>query len=381
MERSHVVLARMRAGGLHRPRRRRREAARRADPHPPVLGGGRTAQGGLREGVRCGSCSATSSAATIRPTGRCARPSCRELQEAAERAVAERAPAARRARACRRRSSRSSRARATWSRWSAAATSSRARSTAPCARDGSRDRRSSRSSTPRRSRDGLVAGVDHRRASTASSHARRRDGRGVERRATSRRARTRTRCTLRRGAARVQQPRGGRAAAAHRDAPRAARWPRTLDLGDQPDVPSLALGTGLVTPLELARGLHRVRRTAGGASSRAASLQVMDGDGDVVLDQRIRARARAVARGGVPGDVDAARTSSTAARASSVRSYGVDVPGRREDRDDQRLQGRVVRRLLLVARGRSSGSATTAGDDGPRRVRRDAWPGPSGPSS
>ena len=75
------------------------------------------------------------------------------------------APRRRRARPirCRRRSSRSIRTPATCARWSAAATSTRATSTARCRRSASPARRSSRSSTPPRSRRAITPAtmIDH----------------------------------------------------------------------------------------------------------------------------------------------------------------------------------------------------------------------------
>jgi penicillin-binding protein 1A len=54
-------------------------------------------------------------------------------------------------------------------------------------------------------------------------------------------------------------------------------------LGDQPDVPSLSLGTGLVTPLDLAQAYAML--AAGGVRIDPRGLQrVVDGEGEVVLE-------------------------------------------------------------------------------------------------
>ena len=110
---------------------------------------------------------------------------------------------------------------------------------------GSRARRSSRCSTPRRS-------------STASRPCRCSTGwrtsppQGPEewspRNADGEDAR---RADAARRAARVEQPRRDHAAAAGRARVRCCGWRRTSGCADMPDVPSLSLGTGLVTPLEL----------------------------------------------------------------------------------------------------------------------------------
>ena len=139
-----------------------------------------------------------------------------QARRAAARQKADKAP--RRStsrRRCRRRWSRSIRPPATSARWSAAATSTPAISTAPCRRGGRPARRSSRSSMPRRSKAGYVAG---HRASTnldepiATAAGRLDAGRRTFDRPTS--------MTPAHGAAHVEQPRRG-AACCSRSASRA----------------------------------------------------------------------------------------------------------------------------------------------------------------
>ena len=100
----------------------------------------------------CGSSSATSTAATTRPTGRCTRPSCPSAGCRRSRRARRAAPPGRH-RACRRRSSRSTRQTGNiLAMVGGSDFAGRRRSIARCAAGGSRARPSSRSSTPRRSR-------------------------------------------------------------------------------------------------------------------------------------------------------------------------------------------------------------------------------------
>ena len=74
------------ARGREDHRRAGAGGARRADPHPAAAGRDR-ARSTASPRNTCGSSSATSTAATIRPTGRWRRRSCPEIQDAAEAAV------------------------------------------------------------------------------------------------------------------------------------------------------------------------------------------------------------------------------------------------------------------------------------------------------
>ena len=95
-------------------------------------------------------------------------------------------------------------------RWSAAATSTRARSTAPSRRGGSRARPSSRSSTRRRSKSGYTPATAHRPPRRSDRRRRRATGRPKTSTPTA------AAMTLRTGAAHVEQPRRRAAAAAGR---------------------------------------------------------------------------------------------------------------------------------------------------------------------
>jgi 1A family penicillin-binding protein len=95
-------------------------------------------------------------------------------------------------------------------------------------------------------------------------------------------------------------------------------------LGEQPDVPSLALGTGLVSPLDLARG-YATLASGGWRLGARGLIQVVDGDGDVVLD--VPARRDRVLSPEVAFQV----TSMLAdvvdrGTGSLIRSYGVAFP-------------------------------------------------------
>ena len=98
-------------------------SARRADPHRPAAAGRRRRRGTATRRNTCGSSSATSTAATIRRTGRCTRRFVPEIQDAAEAAVRDGLRRLGGRKVCRRRSSRWIRRPATCSRWSAARTS------------------------------------------------------------------------------------------------------------------------------------------------------------------------------------------------------------------------------------------------------------------
>ena len=174
-----------------------------------------------------------------------------ELQDAAERAVENGLAAGRASRPCRRRLSPSIPPPATSWPWSVAATISVCRSIAPAAAGGSPARRSSRSSTPPRSSAGCrpsrcFTGLN----SIAPQGPEEWTPRNVQDDAPDE-------LTLRaaliesnnRAAAALQQKVGTRPCCGS---------PRTLGLPDLPDVPSLALGTGLVTPLRSHRRLRGV---------------------------------------------------------------------------------------------------------------------------
>ena len=139
-------------------------------------------------------------------------------------------------------------------------------------------------------------------------------------------------------------------------------------LRDLPDVPSLALGTGLVTPLETDGGVLRVSQRRAGrpparpGSRRRCRRQYRTGDD-------AGNGARPLARGVVPDGVDAERRGRARDRHRGETTGCAGASGR-QDRHDRRLQGRVVRRLLVVDGRRRVGGLRSAADDRVRRIRR-----------
>ena len=95
-------------------------------------------------------------------------------------------------------------------------------------------------------------------------------------------------------------------------------------LGDQPDVPSLALGTGLVTPLELARGYSAFANGGWRVEPRGV-LQVADGEGNLVFDQRVQ-RAQAMSDAVAFQVTSMLQDVVNRGTGELVRSYGVTFP-------------------------------------------------------
>ena len=147
------------------------------------------------------------------------------------------------------------------------------------------------------------------------------------------------------GVHRVEQPRRRRAAAADRHAARAAARLVARAMPDQPDVPSLALGSGLVTPLRADRRVRGVSQTAATPWRRTAILRVVDDAGGVVLEESDDAAACHARGRRVSGRLADERRHRPRHRHRGAR-VGRPISGGGEDRHDQRLQGRLVRRLL-----------------------------------
>jgi membrane carboxypeptidase/penicillin-binding protein len=105
---------------------------------------------------------------------------------------------------------------------------------------------------------------------------------------------------------------------------RVLRLASDAGLGDQPDVPSLALGAGLVSPLDLARG-YGVFANGGWRVEARGILQVVDGDGDMVLDQRIQ-RVRAVSPAVAFQITSMLEDVVNRGTGNVVRSHGVTFP-------------------------------------------------------
>ena len=132
-------------------------------------------------------------------------------------------------------------------------------------------------------------------------------------------------------------------------------------LHDLPDVPSLALGTGLVTPLAMTAAFAIFPN--GGLAVRPRDItRVRDADGSTALTRPVETERVRLAAGGVPDGGDARRRRRARHRRVGAAA-GRPVPGRRQDRHHRRLQGRLVRRLLVVAGRRRVGGLRSAGAD------------------
>ncbi len=139
-------------------------------------------------------------------------------------------------------------------------------------------------------------------------------------------------------------------------------------LANQPNVPSLALGSGLVTPMGLTAAYAAF---ANGGDARASTGHpARAGPG-----RRRRAgraggtRARAVVGGRLPDDVADARR-DRAWHGLVGAAMGSASAGGGQDRQHQRVQGRVVRRLFPEDRRRRVGGFRPAGDHRPGRLWR-----------
>ena len=134
-----------------------------------------------------------------------------------------------------------------------------------------------------------------------------------------------------------------------------------VGMSDLPDVPSLSLGTGLVTPLQLTAAFAMFPN--GGSAVQPRGLtRVIDQDGSVAFDNP--ARADRVIEAPVAYQMVSMledvvdRGTASPARAS----YGVRFPVGGQDRHDRRFQGRVVRGIQLLGRRGCLGGPRSAGD-------------------
>ena len=133
-------------------------------------------------------------------------------------------------------------------------------------------------------------------------------------------------------------------------------------------MPSLALGTGLVTPLDLTAAYTMF--PGGGEVARAArDAQVLDADGTPGVHERHRAR-RIVSPEVAFQMTSMLRDVVERGTGNAARALGVRGPVGGKDRHDRRLSRRLVRRLLDVGGRRRLGRLRSAGADRPRRVRR-----------
>ena len=140
-----------------------------------------------------------------------------------------------------------------------------------------------------------------------------------------------------------------------------------VGLRDLPDVPSLALGSGIVSPLDLAAA-YTVFPGGGEVVRPRGIVTVLDADGSEVLSRPIR-RARVLTPAVAFQMVTMLQEvveSGTASGARRDRHHGAD---RRQDRHDRRLPRRVVRRFLHLGRRRRVGRIRSARADRPGGLR------------
>ena len=208
----------------------------------------------------------------------------------------------------------------------------------------------------------LLAGV---RSSTGSTTI---DAAGTRRMGAEERGRRHAGCAdAPGGAPRVEQS-GGNGAAAARGVAADLRLASHVGLDDMPDVPSLSLGTGLVTPLESDRGVRDVsKRRACRRTARDRSRASMQTEAwrsiNAVQSERVMSPQIGVSDG-----VDAVGRASIAARARRLGGRR-HVSRRREDGHDERFQGCLVRRASRPIWWSASGSASTSR----RSIGREAY--------
>ena len=142
---------------------------------------------------------------------------------------------------------------------------------------------------------------------------------------------------------------------------------RSVGVDNQPDVPSLALGSGLVTPLDLTAA-YAVFPTLGYRVKPRGLVTVVNADGDTVYQVHIE-RSRVLPEDTAFQMVTMLQDVVNRGTGSAARARGVQRGDRRQDGHDQRLAGRVVRRLLVGGGGRRVGGLRSARVDSRRRVR------------
>ena len=140
-------------------------------------------------------------------------------------------------------------------------------------------------------------------------------------------------------------------------------------LANQPNVPSLALGSGLVSPLALTAA-YAAFPNGGDAVRPRAILRVLDQDGSVVLfepvqRERVLSPEVAFQMTTLMQDVIARGTGTT------VQQGGLRMPVAGKTGQHQRVQGRVVRRAIL----RAIVVGVWVGFDQPATIARDAFGG------
>ena len=141
-----------------------------------------------------------------------------------------------------------------------------------------------------------------------------------------------------------------------------------VGLNDLPDVPSLSLGTGLVTPLQLTAAFAMFPNGGSAVQPRALDRGHRPGRRRRLRQPRAGG-SRDSGTGRLSDGVDARGRHRSRHRQPGPHRLRPAFSGRRQDRDDRRFQGRLVRRVHVVDRHRRLGRARPAGADRPQRLR------------
>ena len=145
---------------------------------------------------------------------------------------------------------------------------------------------------------------------------------------------------------------------------------RKMGMGNVPSVPSLALGSGEVTLMAMTSA-YAAFADQGQLRPAMFIRRVEDADGKVLFEAKPAAEAGAVAADRVPHDEHAVRRRELRNRVQGATGR-LHAAGGRQDRNDQRLRRRVVRRVHAESRHRRLDRVRQAAHDHLERVRRRA---------
>ena len=148
---------------------------------------------------------------------------------------------------------------------------------------------------------------------------------------------------------------------------RVLRLASDAGLDDLPNVPSLALGSGLVTPLAMTTAFAVFPN--GGFAVRPRDItRVRDADGSTALQPRVETE-RVISPEVAFQMVSMLTDAIDRGTASPARASRRSLSGGRKDGNDQRIQGCLVRRLLFVDCRRRVGGVRPAANHRRRRLR------------
>ena len=145
-------------------------------------------------------------------------------------------------------------------------------------------------------------------------------------------------------------------------------YAKAMGVGSVPNVPSLALGSGEVTLMSMTAA-YAAFANKGMLPQPTLIRRVEDLEGAGALRRRGGAEARRQRDHGLPAHQHARRRGEPGHRLQGTAA-GVHAAGGRQDRHDQRLRGRLVRRLHPEPRHGRVGRLRSAADDPRERVRR-----------